>query len=93
MKQLFKEYFRQIFLVFPLILVITALLISHFSPAEAAILTASHVFGILISAAVYGVIFFKSAETSIKTGLCFILFLILWGVFCTIVINFLVLTL
>ena len=37
MKQLFKEYFRQIFLVFPLILVITALLISYFSPAEAAI--------------------------------------------------------
>lgn len=72
---------------------VTALLISYFSPAEAAILTASHVLGILISAAVYGVIFCKRAETSIKTGLYFLLFLILWGIFRTIVINFLVLTL
>lgn len=76
-----------------MILVITALLISHFSPAETAILTASHVFGILMAAVLYGVIFCKRAETSIKTGLCFILFLILWGIFCTIVINFLVLNL
>ncbi len=93
MKQLFKEYFKQIFLIFPLILVIAAILVSYFSSAEMAILTARHVFGIFITAALYGVIFYKRAEMSIKTGLCFIFFLILWGVFCTIVINFLVLNL
>lgn len=93
MRQLFKEYFKQIFLVFPLILVITALFISYFSPAETALLTAKHVVGVSITAALYGAVLYKRAEVSIKAGVCFIFFLILWAFFCTIIINFLIFSL